>query len=66
MRGWANDPDFFEADDGPDPVVGDMVQAVKFRHALDKSQNFCLKRFVHTSGAVYAFAPSITALGTLA
>jgi deferrochelatase/peroxidase EfeB len=66
MRGWANDPDFFEAGDGPDAVVGDMIQGVTLRQTLDRKNSFCLERFVHTSGAFYAFVPSLTVLETLA
>ncbi|MDQ4018996.1 MAG: Dyp-type peroxidase [Actinomycetota bacterium] len=68
---WANAPDFpgiavgDRKRDGPDPVIGDdeaPLRLVRARHA-DAEIEF--RRFVETTGAVYAFAPSIRTLRDL-
>jgi Dyp-type peroxidase family len=66
LRGWAHDPDFFEADDGPDPLIGEDAAPVTLRCPLHGRQSLSLQRHVHATGAVYAFAPSLRALRSLA
>ncbi|MEA2601354.1 MAG: hypothetical protein QOF89_2346 [Acidobacteriota bacterium] len=66
MRGWANDPDFFEAGDGPDPLIGESGQPATLRHGAGCSSQLHFERFVHTSGAVYAFVPARSVLARLA
>ena len=62
LRGWAHDPDFPEAGDGPDPLIGEDSSQVALRSDDGARYSFSMKRFVHTSGAVYAFVPSLTAI----
>ncbi len=66
LRGWAHDPDFFEADDGPDPLIGEDEAPVALRCPLHGRQNLSFQRHVHAAGAVYAFVPSLRALRSLA
>jgi Dyp-type peroxidase family len=67
LRGWAHDPDFFEADDGPDPLIGEDAAPVTMRCPLHGGrQTLSFQRHVHAAGAVYAFVPSLSVLRTLA
>jgi len=66
LRGWAHDPDFFEADDGPDPLIGEDAAPVTLRCPLHGRQTLSIQRHVHAAGAVYAFVPSLSALRNLA
>lgn len=68
---WANDVNFpfNTATPGPDPIIGDAQPRPKpvllhRRNRPDLSLDFA--RFVHTTGAVYAFAPSLSTLRKLA
>jgi Dyp-type peroxidase family len=66
MRGWANDPDFLEAGDGPDPLIGSSDLPSKLRHPCRCHSELRFERFVHTSGGVYAFVPARSTLAHLA
>ena len=66
LRGWAHDPDFFEADDGPDPLIGEDDSPVMLRCPMHGRQALSFHRHVHAAGAVYAFTPSLRALRWLA
>ena len=62
---WVNHPQFPEAGDGTDPVIGrDSSNTLNRLGATDAVLDF--RQFVTTSGAVYAFAPSKSTLGRLA
>jgi Dyp-type peroxidase family len=65
MRGWANDPDFPEANDGPDPLVGNLSSPMTLRRFSGINQRFMLQRYVRNSGMIYAFAPSLSLLREL-
>ena len=65
MRAWASDPDFPEADDGPDPLVGDMSYPITLRRHSDLKQRIKLQSYVHNSGMIYAFTPSLSLLTEL-
>lgn len=54
---------------GPDPVIGandDPLHPVLLRHGEAEPARLGFRRFVHTRGAVYAFAPSLSAMRMLA
>jgi Dyp-type peroxidase family len=62
---WFNHPGFPTAGDGTDPVMGrDGSNTLRRPGALDARLDF--RQFVTTSGAVYAFVPSMTTLHRLA
>jgi Dyp-type peroxidase family len=62
---WVNHPGFPGADDGTDPVIGrDSPNTLRRPLAPDARLEF--RQFVTTSGALYAFAPSLTTLRRLA
>lgn len=64
---WANEPNFFDAGDGPDPVIGtDPVSTVTLRRSGGITNQLDFRRFVRTTGAVYLFAPSCSTLRELA
>jgi Dyp-type peroxidase family len=63
---WANNPDFRQASDGPDPIIGDDPKPVTLLRPDAPPLNLDFRRFVHTTGAVYAFAPALTILKRLA
>ena len=65
LRGWANDPDFPEWDDGNDPVIG-SPSTVVLRGAEGATDALSLDSFVRTTGAIYTFAPSHGTLQRLA
>ena len=52
-------------DDGPDPVIGESPDPCRLRRADREDRQLDFRRFVHTSGAVYAFAPSLSTLRAL-
>jgi len=71
---WANNSSFpsvvFEDNrtDGPDPVIGDAPDPVELRRGGTPNEtvnHLDFRRFVHTTGAVYAFAPSIATIQRL-
>jgi Dyp-type peroxidase family len=66
MRGWANDPDFIEAGDGPDPLIGESGLPATLRHPEGCPSKLHFERFVHTSGAVYTFVPARSVVARLA
>jgi Dyp-type peroxidase family len=51
--------------DGPDPVIGTSPDPVDLRREDRPPAALDFRRFVHATGAVYAFAPSINALRKL-
>jgi Dyp-type peroxidase family len=61
-RGWPESA----ITDGPDPVIGASSHPCLLRRRGQDPVPLELPRFVRTTGAVYAFAPSISALGWLA
>jgi hypothetical protein len=63
---WANSASFPAGDDGPDPVIGEANAPVKIQREGRPDLRLDFRRFVHTSGGIYAFAPSLTALRQLA
>lgn len=64
---WANNSFFQQQGDGPDPVIGDADnRTCTFHRSGQADTTLDFHRFVHTSGAIYAFAPSLTALRSLA
>jgi Dyp-type peroxidase family len=77
QRSWANDPRFPSVPldtnapeeatvDGADPVVGAGTDPCVLHLDGRPDQRLDFGRFVHTTGAVYAFAPSILTLRRLA
>ena len=68
QQAWANNPKFpgnvfgDHLTDGPDPVIGHDDRPVTLRSKRCPDELLDVRRFVDTSGAVYAFAPSIDAL----
>jgi Dyp-type peroxidase family len=52
--------------DGPDPVIGEDPATVTIQREGRPDVALDFRRFVQTSGALYAFAPSLTTLGRLA
>jgi len=66
MRGWANDPDFFEAGDGPDPLIGRSHVPATLRHPEGCRTELRFERFVQTTGCVYAFVPARPVVARLA
>ena len=68
LRSWASNPDSLlpVAPDGPDPVVGASDAPCVIRRREADPVEIYFGRFVWTSGAVYAFAPSLSQLSRLA
>ena len=68
QRSWASNPNSLPpvAADGPDPVVGASDAPCVIRRGEADPVEIHFGRFVWTSGAVYAFAPSLSQLGRLA
>jgi Dyp-type peroxidase family len=72
QQSWANFAQFpgvvvgDNRTDGPDPVIGEDPAPVELRRAGRPDEHLDFRRFVHTSGAVYAFAPSLSTLRLLA
>jgi Dyp-type peroxidase family len=64
QKTWANNVDFQQTGDGPDPVIGTSGKATL--HEKGANQKLDFRRFVHTTGALYAFAPSKRTLQRLA
>ena len=64
QRIWSNNVNFQQRGDGPDPVIGKEGQATL--HEEGATQQLDFRRFVHTTGALYAFAPSKRTLQRLA
>jgi hypothetical protein len=66
---WVNSPDFPVVGAGPDPIIGDHQPRpspidLHQQGKPDFQKDF--QRFVHTTGTLYAFTPSITALKQMA
>jgi Dyp-type peroxidase family len=68
QQSWASNPESLPpvAADGPDPVVGASDAPCVLQRANAEPVEIHFGRFVWTSGAVYAFAPSLLALRWLA
>ncbi|RPJ23140.1 MAG: Dyp-type peroxidase, partial [Planctomycetaceae bacterium] len=70
QQAWANEPTFPPFGDsrisGPDPVIGEDPAAVEIRREDRPDVHLDFRRFVHTTGAVYAFSPSISTIRRLA
>ena len=64
QRRWSNDVNFQQPGDGPDPVIGTRGRATL--HEAGDTQQLDFRRFVYTTGALYAFAPSKRTLQRLA
>lgn len=52
--------------DGPDPVIGESPDRVEVRQTGMPDAHLDFRRFVHATGALYAFAPSLPVLKSLA
>ncbi len=70
MRSWASNPQSLPpssppAFDGPDPVVGASAEHCTLRVEGGNPAEIAFGRFVRTTAAVYAFAPSKPVLGML-
>jgi Dyp-type peroxidase family len=63
QRNWLSNPP--PSMDGPDPVIGASAHPCILRREGQEPVPLDLRRFVRTTGAVYAFAPSISALRQL-
>ncbi|HRC76340.1 MAG TPA: Dyp-type peroxidase [Kouleothrix sp.] len=64
---WANNNFFQQPGDGPDPVIGDADDASCTFHRDGRPDTaLSFQRFVNTSGALYAFAPSLTTIRGIA
>lgn len=66
QRTWANNAEFSAPGTGPDAVIGEDPAPVRLRVAGAPDAELDLRRFVVTTGAVYAFAPSVSTLRRLA
>lgn len=72
QQAWANAANFpsvvFQDNrvDGPDPVIGEDPAPLDLRRENLPDQALDFRRFVLTTGAVYAFAPSLSTLRQLA
>ena len=68
QQAWANNASFPDGSAGPDPVIGDAARPapVTLRREGHPDQQLEFHRFVHTTGALYAFAPSLSTLRQLA
>ena len=72
QQAWANEPRFpgvvlgDQKQDGPDPVIGEDAASIRLARAGHSDVELDFRRFVETTGAVYAFAPSLTTLQRLA
>lgn len=69
MQAWANNADFPVPEAGPDPIIGDTQPRpspndLKIQGKPDFKKDF--ERFVHTTGTLYAFSPSISAIKEMA
>jgi hypothetical protein len=51
--------------DGPDPLIGASTHPCVLQREGEEPLRLDLRRFVRTTGAVYAFAPSIPMLRRL-
>lgn len=65
QNSWANNPGFLQPNDGPDPVIGTAKAPVTLKRENIPDHTLDFRRFVHTTGAVYSFAPSLTTLKKL-
>jgi Dyp-type peroxidase family len=63
QRSWMSNPP--ATLDGPDPVIGVSSHPSILRREGMEPEKLVLRRFVHTTGAVYAFAPSLSTLAQL-
>lgn len=69
MRNWASSADSLPAEvgdaDGPDPLIGTAVPRCTLHQANRADVDIEFGQFVRTTAAVYAFAPSVSALRRL-
>lgn len=66
QRAWANTADFPPGSAaGPDPVAGDDASPLRLRREGVPDASLDVRRLVVTTGAVYAFAPSLSTLRVL-
>jgi Dyp-type peroxidase family len=69
MRNWASSPASLpppsRVADGPDPLVGASLGECRLRRRNQASVPVRFERLVKTTGAVYAFAPSVATLRRL-
>jgi Dyp-type peroxidase family len=76
QRNWASNPQSLPVTpgpagaetataDGPDPLIGASTHPCVLRRRAEGPLQLDLRRFVRTTGAVYAFAPSIATLRRL-
>lgn len=66
QQAWANEEGFPTFETGPDPVIGESPAPVRIQREGREDVRLDFRRFVHTSGAVYAFAPAIITLRRIA
>lgn len=66
QQAWADSDGFPEVQTGPDPIIGENAAPVRLEREGRPNALLDFRRFVHTSGAVYAFAPSLTTLRRIA
>lgn len=66
QQSWANNPQFPDANAGPDPVIGTAPAPCVFKRDGQEPQELTIQRFVHTTGALYGFAPAISTLQQIA
>ncbi len=66
IRSWANDPDFAEASDGPDPIIGRPAGPVTLRRRGAIPCPLHIENHVTTTGSVYLFVPAFPGLQLLA
>lgn len=62
QQAWADNDTFPEAQTGPDPVIGENPAPIRLEREAMPDAFLDFRRFVHTSGALYAFAPSLTTM----
>jgi Dyp-type peroxidase family len=66
IRSWANAPDFPEAGDGPDPVIGSAEEPMRLRRRGAPTCTFQPISPVTTTGSLYLFVPAESGLLMLA
>jgi hypothetical protein len=72
QQSWANDANFPSSvmgenrTNGPDPIIGEDPAACEIRREDRPDVRLDFRRFVHTTGAVYAFSPSLSTIRKLA
>jgi Dyp-type peroxidase family len=66
QQAWADNDSFPEGQTGPDPVIGESPAPIRLEREAMPGAFLDFRRFVHTSGALYAFAPSLATLRRIA